>query len=206
MPRTGEEGFTAPEGARGMRPLARALVGPPSWLLLPSFTLTGLLLLYGASVPGGYFLSQVLGGLLALVLAIVWVTRFVMGLGVDGLSGLRRNWVRWAAPPVISVVVIGLIGVDAPLTARFRLSEASLERVAREVAAGGHPERDEQWVGLFHIGEIRQIEGGVSFTVKDAGLIYGEGFAWCPAGPPEPDGTNHYWHVHGPWYRLAQGF
>ncbi|MBB2909192.1 hypothetical protein FHS43_000438 [Streptosporangium becharense] len=210
-PHTGGGG--GPEKDRNLPPLTRVLVGPPGRWLLPGFALTGLMLLYGASVPGGYFLMQMFGGLLALVLAIVWMSRFVVGLlRADGRAGLRRHWVRWAVPPVISAAVIGLLSVDAPLTARFRLSEASLERVAREVAAGRHPERDEQWIGLFHVSAIHQHEAGASFLVKGAGFLNREGFTWSPAGKPDAnrdgygDGENYYRHIHGPWYRWTEGF
>ncbi|GAA2897025.1 hypothetical protein GCM10010517_62060 [Streptosporangium fragile] len=210
-PRADGEESGAPETDRKLPPLTRALVGPPGRWLLPGFALTGLLLLYGSSIPGGHFLAQLLGGSLVLILGCGWVSRFVVGLlRADGRSGLRRHWVRWAAAPAMVAAVAALIGAGAPMDARFALSEASMERLARAVSAGTHTGDGEGWVGLFPVSSVDRVEGGVSFTLEDVGFVTRHGFAWRPGGPPAYDDGNHddgdfvYRHIRGPWYEWTQ--
>ncbi|WP_336210938.1 hypothetical protein [Nonomuraea sp. LPB2021202275-12-8] len=84
------------------------------------------------------------------------------------------------------MVVIGLMHFDVPYTARFALSEASLESFARTVAARGGPESDSQWVGLYPLTSIERIEGGARFLVSHTGFLDQYGFAWIPQGAPPP--------------------
>ncbi|GAA3443763.1 hypothetical protein [Planomonospora venezuelensis] len=187
--------------------LTRALIGPPGLLLLPVCALTGLLLLYGVSVPGGYFGLLLLGGFAGLLLTVVWLPRFVVGLiREDGRPGLRRHWVRWAAAPVMAAAVIGLVAFDVPWTVRFAASEASLERVAKDVSAGAEPEGGTRWIGLVQVSSVTRADGGVAFRLADAGFLDSHGLVWSPEGAPQENAPSTYEHLDGPWYEWTEGW
>ncbi|MBG0827495.1 hypothetical protein HS041_06935 [Planomonospora sp. ID67723] len=187
--------------------LTRTLTGPPGWLLLPAAALTGLLLLYGVSVPGGYFGPTLLGGFAFLVLAIVWLPRFLVGLiRADGRPGLRRHWIRWAAAPAMAAAVAGLVHAGVPWQVRFALSEASMERLARAVSTGAEPGSGGRWAGLLPVSSVTKIGGGVSFQLDGAGFLDTHGLAWIPAGSPPEAPETSYEHLRGPWYEWREGW
>ncbi|MEV4114548.1 hypothetical protein [Nonomuraea sp. NPDC049695] len=183
--------------------LTRILIGPPGKVLLPLVALLALIILNYWSLPGGGSLSLMVTGLmLGLATVVVWTARFVVGLlRSDGRSGLRRHWVRWACAPVMGVAVVGIVFADLPFTARFALSESSLEQVARTVASGDEStEYDDQWAGLYPLTSIERIEGGARFLVSDTGFLDHYGFAWSPGGEPSDESHTGYTHIRGPWY------
>ncbi|MEZ0071075.1 hypothetical protein [Planotetraspora sp. GP83] len=182
--------------------LTRVLTGPPGRVLLPLVALAGLILLHDRSLPGGGPIAIFLLGLLiAFIAVIVWIPRFGVGLlRSDGRPGLLKHWARWAAAPVMGLAVAGLVHFDVPFTARFALSEASLERVARAVATGTEPESGDRWVGLYPVTSIERIEGGARFLVSDTGFLDQYGFAWSPKAPPTEESRTVYTHMDGPWY------
>ncbi|MFC4062311.1 hypothetical protein ACFOWE_28760 [Planomonospora corallina] len=198
----------APSPEPPLPALTRALTGPPGRWLLPATALAGLLTLYGASAPGGHLLTQAGGALALLALAVVWIPRFTVGLlRADGRPGLRRHWVRWAAAPLMVVAVSGLIALEVPFSARFALSEASLERFAREVSAGSEPgDGGDRRVGLYPIASVDRAGNAVLLEVADTGFLDRHGFAWSPSGaPPEGEGSSYsYVHLHGPWYEWRE--
>ncbi|WP_406317089.1 hypothetical protein OHA77_07765 [Streptosporangium sp. NBC_01639] len=204
------EGPSDSSTSRGQGPLlspfTRTLTGPPGRWLLPLVAFAGLVLLYGVSAPGGYFMETMFGGFLGLVLVIVWAPRFVVALcRADGRPGLRRHWTRWAAAPLMGVAVIGLVHFDVPYTARFALSETSLERYAQAVAAGTEPEIQEKTVGLFSLASIERTGTGARFRVRGTGFLSSYGFAWSPGGEPSGDYEGEYEHLRGHWYEWMEG-
>ena len=195
-----------PENATPPPPLpalTRILIGPPGKVLLPLVALLALIILNNSSLPGGGSFQLLLMGLgLAYGTIIVWVARFVVALfRSDGRSMLRRHWVRWAAAPVMAVAVIGSVYADLPFSARFALSESSLESLARTVASGPASTDDaDQWVGLYPLTSISRTEDGARFLVDGTGFLNQYGFAWSPKGPPAEESHTDYTHIQGPWY------
>ncbi|MFF4412372.1 hypothetical protein ACFYY8_07545 [Streptosporangium sp. NPDC001559] len=191
----------------GVRPLTRVLIGPPG---LPLISVTGLacvLLLYGASVPGGYFMTSIFGGLLAVGIAVVWAPRLLVGLvRADGRPGLRRYWARWAAIPLLGTVTAVLLTFDTSYAVRFALSEKSMEAIARELVAGGKTSADPGWAGLFQVSSVERQGGAVTFQLQDTGFLARYGLTWSPDGRPGVDSDAGYRHLTGPWYEWMERF
>ncbi|GAA3089985.1 hypothetical protein [Streptosporangium carneum] len=191
----------------GPSTLARVLTGPPGRLLIPSAAFAGLLLTYGDSVPGSYFMTQIVGALLALGVAVVWGPRFVVGLlRADGRPGLRRHWARWAAVPLVGATVFGLLWFDVPSSARFALSKASMEQIAQRIAAGKEPASERRWAGLYQVSSIERSDDGVIFYLEDAGFLDRYGFIWSPKARVYQDLETAYKHIEGPWYEWREWF
>ncbi len=189
--------------------LTRVLIGPPGWVLHSLVALAGLIILSNYSLPGGGdFIRLLLALSIALGTTIVWTARFGVGLlRSDGRPRLRERWLRWVTAPIMGVAVIGLTYFDVPSTARFALSESSLEDFARTVAA--QPEDAEigdTWVGLYPLTEIEPNEGGARFLVSGTGFLDHYGFAWSPKGPPPEESHTRYTHMDGPWYLWVSRF
>ncbi|MEV8630628.1 hypothetical protein AB0395_03135 [Streptosporangium sp. NPDC051023] len=116
------------------------LIGPPGRVLLPVTALAALLLLYGDSVPGGYFMTSILGVLLALGVAVVWTPRFLVGLfRADGRPGLYRHWPRWAVVPLAGVAVVALLSFPrhAGWCRRRGYARSRLPVAGHDVVVGG---------------------------------------------------------------------
>ncbi|MBT2233847.1 hypothetical protein [Nonomuraea sp. NEAU-A123] len=189
--------------------LTRVLIGPPGWVLHSLVALAGLIILNDYSLPGGGgFIGLLLGLAIALCTVIVWTARFGVGLlRSDGRPRLRRHWPRWLTAPIMGVAVIGLVYFDVPSTARFALSESSLEDFARTVASQAEEtEIGDTWVGLYPLTSIEPNEGGARFLVSGTGFLDQYGFAWSPKGPPPEESHTGYTHMDGPWYLWVSKF
>ncbi|WP_327084977.1 hypothetical protein OIE66_21670 [Nonomuraea sp. NBC_01738] len=179
-------------------PLARMLTGPPGAPLLGAAGVTALIVLNYASVPGGGNILVLLAALTAgSWVAIGWLARFAVGLArADGRGGIRGHWVRWAAAPVIGLIVAGLTWSDLAFQARFAASRPGLESYARSVEAGSE---FDGWAGLYPVSSPERLgTHGVRFLVDGSGFIDRYGFAYLPGGAVEESGD--YTHLDGPWY------
>lgn len=186
--------------------LTRVLIGPPGRWLIPVTALAGLLLMDAVSVPGGYFMTMILSVFTFLGVAVVWAPRLIVGLfRSDGRPGLRRHWLRWASVPLIGALTLGLVWPGVPYTARFALSESSMEHLAREIMAGREGESGGRWVGLFSMSSIQRADGAVLFSVRDTGFLDQYGFAWSPDGGPWLE-NGEYTHIKGAWYEWRESY
>ncbi|MFI7643993.1 hypothetical protein [Nonomuraea sp. NPDC049400] len=95
-----------------------------------------------------------------------------------------------------------LVKADAPLHARFALSEPSLERYARSVRSDNDSDR---WWGLYFVDDVEKIPGGARFMVTELTMDRKSyGFACIPDRGPDPEerGCEHF---KGPWYIWTDG-
>jgi len=156
------------------------------------------------SPPGGYFIIIVLGFWVWLVVGLTWLGRFIGNVAVQRPIGIR-GWTTWLVAPVIVLVSAGAIHQDIPLVLRFRISEPAMTRFAKHTLVeptGNPPDR----VGLYKVGRVEMLDGGVGFTVAGAGIVDESGFAYSPQGPPAEGGGNSYEHLGGDWYLWEQDF
>jgi hypothetical protein len=158
--------------------------------------LASLLTLVEVSTPGLSYWALVLA-LYWLALATAWLARvLVPGAG-------RRAWAPWMFVPLALVLgTVLLVKVDAPLHARFTLSEPSLERYARSVRTDYFSGR---WWGLYRVDDVEKIPGGARFMVTSVTMDWkSHGFAYIPDRAPDPE-EGRYEHFKGPWYIWTDG-
>ncbi|WP_344969480.1 hypothetical protein [Streptosporangium fragile] len=183
--------------------------GAPGIPLIGSLVVLGLLLLYTGSFPGIGPLWVLPALLVFFGLGVAWFVRLVRAL-VDpaGRSGVGRNLLRWAAPPLI-----GILALTLPLEeSRFALSAESFEKVARSAVAGSAdwkmgPGR----LGLFDVSWAARHGNTVRFALVGGGNgIHQHGVIWSPRGePPLPEEEEYepdVEHYYGPWYLWNENF
>ncbi|MFF3445317.1 hypothetical protein [Streptosporangium sp. NPDC002721] len=166
---------------------------PLALLFAGAIGLASLLTLFEASTPGLSCWALALA-LYWSALAITWAWMFGPG---------RRARAPWMLVPLTLVLgTVLLVTVDAPLHARFALSEPSLESHARSV-------RDDyvsgRWWGLYWVEDVEKIPGGARFMVTSLTMNWKSyGFAYSPDRAPAPE-EGGYEHFKGPWYIWTDG-
>ncbi|WP_433367378.1 hypothetical protein [Streptosporangium sp. CA-115845] len=165
---------------------------PLGLLFTGAVGLASLLTLFEVSTPGLSYWAFLLA-LYWLALAIAWAA--LLGKGARG----RAPWMF--VPLVLVLGTVLLVTVDAPLHARFALSESSLERYARSVR--DDDDGRDRWRGLYRVGYKEKIPGGAQFMVTSLTMNWKSyGFAYSPDRAPE---EGRYEHFKGPWYIWSDG-
>ncbi|GAA3673442.1 hypothetical protein GCM10022224_042090 [Nonomuraea antimicrobica] len=136
----------------------------------------------------------------ALALVPYWVA---LAVAWSWMLGPGRGWARWMFVPLALVLgTVLLVKVDAPLRARFALSESSLERHALSARSEYDSDR---WWGLYFVGDVEKIPGGARFMVTELTINWRwYGFAYLPGRAPAPE-EGSYEHFTGPWYIWSDG-
>lgn len=106
----------------------------------------------------------------------------------------------------VAILTAALLVAHAPFWMRFRASENAMTRFARQVIANPDTPLPSR-VGLYWIETVKTFDGGMGFSVKNAGFIDWGGFAYSPNGRP-PGGRKgfHVKHIDGPWYLWIEHF
>ncbi|MEO3892594.1 hypothetical protein [Nonomuraea sp. B5E05] len=161
---------------------------------------------WATSVPGGYLMWLALITNVWVFIGLMWLlTLGRMLFGREPSARLRREWPVWSLPPLIVLLVCGLVYVGAPLKARFALSRPALDGRSQAFSHGAPLPADDEWIGLFPVERAERIRGGVRFAIDGTGFFSTDGFAWSPEGePPEPEGEDLYEHWQGPWYLWSE--
>ncbi|MET9066375.1 hypothetical protein [Streptosporangium sandarakinum] len=189
----------------------RRLAGAPGPVLIGAQTVAGLLLLYAASSPGPGPLWTLPALLVFFTLGAAWFVRFaVMLLRRGSRPDLRRSPLRWAAPPLIAILVLALPGEVR--RSRFALSEESFEKAARSAMEGGPDWRmGPATLGSFDVSWAERHGSTVRFALAGGGDgVHEHGLIWSPRGePPLPEKEGYkpgVEHFQGPWYLWSEDF
>jgi hypothetical protein len=146
-----------------------------------------------------------------LILATVWLIRFVVAIRVNRGHMSPAIWARWLVIPLALGLVFGITRTDAVKDSRFDLSRGALDQMANDVMAGGSLDRG--WVGLYNVGTAERTANGFWLVIDDSGLGRW-GYAYSPDGEPKESETNYHplwtgaWfeHVDGPWWIFQQAW
>ena len=173
------------------------------WSPVAVVAVPAVLLLWGVSVPGGYFdvlvAALVAWSLVGLAWLVVAVS-CVVALPQPRRRHLRRLWPLLVVPIVFGVSWAVASG-DLIGRTTFSLHREELERLAaQELATDSFGYAD---VGLYSFESVYRAQGCVLYAVRDPGMAKSAGFAWCPGHVP----MNVEWvegHVFEPfdgdWY------
>jgi hypothetical protein len=186
------------------------------WPPVAVVVVPAVLLLWGVSVPGGYFDVLVAALLAWSLVGLAWLVG-----GVSYVAALprhrrrpRRLWPLLVVPTVFAASWTVASG-DLVGRATFAAHRSALRRSAEQAAA--NPSVGHRQVGLYSFESVGLGQGCVLFGVRDPGMAKVAGFAWCPGHVPanfddegivfEPfDGD---WYVflarHGSWQNRLHG-
>ena len=143
-----------------------------------------------------------------LLLATIWLVRFVLAMGQTNGHINAAHWARWLAVPLALGLVFGVTRTLFVRDARFDLSRGPLDQMAAEVIAGGSLDRG--WVGLYDVGTVERTANGFWFVIDNSG--FGRwGLAFSPEGEPKlseasdrPPQDARFEHLDGPWWIFTQ--
>lgn len=160
-----------------------ALFSPPGLVFHLVLVPIAASLLWALSGPGVVVGVWLVSSLLLAVAALVWVARAVgcWFLGRNGSTGTDRVW-RFAIAPVGCGLVVGLLILNAPLRARWQLSERAFDRAVAHIHDTGDVEayRD-RTVGSYPVIAARTSGRAVVFHDPN-GIAADSGFAYLPEG------------------------
>lgn len=138
--------------------------------------------------------------LVSLVVAVVWLFRFVHDLVTTRFAMPVGHWLRWLAIPLIFFVWSQVVQTDLPFDARLLVSRGPMDRAAAEVMAGSPIPRG--WIGLYPTEAVERTSNGMRFLIAESGFFDRVGFAYAPDGEPAgEDGTDVYEPLGGGWWR-----
>ena len=177
------------------------------------------LLLWGVSVPGGYFDVLVAALVAWSLVGLAWLV-----VGVSCVAVLPRPRRRHLGPlwpllvvPIVFAVSWTVASGDLVGRAMFSLHRSGLERLAAEDAARPDGMYSPWRVGLYSFEAVSRAQGCVMYAVSDPGMAASAGFAWCPGRVPMDDDSEKFdfepfdgeWYVfisrHGLWQDRFQG-
>jgi hypothetical protein len=155
------------------------------------------LMLYGVSVPGGYYDSLVAALWGWAIVGLAWV---VTGVARLADSPPLPRWGLWPLVVVPAVFAANWWVASGDLVgkAAFAHYRADLERLADQPPARAAPE-----VGPYSFSSVGRVRNCVLYYLRGPGMARASGFAWCPGGTPAQvnwsDGEV-YEPIDGDWY------
>lgn len=151
----------------------------PWWPVAASVVAVALLL-WGVSVPGGYY-GVVVSALLAwLAVGLAWL---VTGRSYLGALPERRfrQWWPLLVVPVLFVASVAVASGDLVGRAVFPLYRADLERWAADEAAAPDATPPPPWgVGIYSFESVGWQQGCMVYAIKNTAMAPYAGFAFCP--------------------------
>jgi hypothetical protein len=189
------------------------LDAPPGRVFHAVLAVSVLGCLWSRSVPGSALLEGLASAAALGLVALVWV-----GRGVGYLVARRRRRARRGAPwflvaPVVGALTLALVGIDAPLHARWALSRGAFEQVVETGTPSSPHVTGDGWqgveapdrIGLYRIPSVSRRGEAVIFWEAHGAFIDDAGFAYLPDGPdPALEAgwfeSPEFRHLGGPWY------
>ena len=190
---------------RELSALAKWVLGPIRWPL--SFLTWGAIAfsLWSARLPGGQFASS-RSLVILIALGMVWLIWPLVRI----LAAHRYGWptsllLRGQRQRILVGVMIAACAVAIlyrlPERDALAISRPAMQRLADELIASPTPYLPDRRVGLFMATRIRQIPGGMRFTVEEHNRAYRAGYAYMPKQDPKRLGSRRvYRYLGNGWF------
>ena len=157
-------------------------------------------------------------GVMLVISGLTWLGRML-----DQLDQVRRTRrfsrvdSRFWVPPLVLAAIVGSMAIHLPLTARFALERASLQRDHRRRRCTGRGQRHKGLPGrlpipsgLYMITDCATVPQGGYIFYDDLGtaMVDYAGFAYLPNGIPRAlDQSDfespEFVRIRGPWYSFT---
>lgn len=141
----------------------------------------------------------------AALIAVSWTLKTMLFLV------RRRVWSNWIlAVPLVVLTTGTLLVLDAPLQARWQLTQSDFAAAGDEIRSGTDRADFERRIGTYEVRHVRTHEDNIYFVIRDSGFLNDDGVAYLPDGEPatpDPVGEGvRVWHLRGPWYSFSAGW
>ncbi|MFI6803298.1 hypothetical protein [Streptosporangium canum] len=180
---------------------------PPGWRFFTAAAIAAFINLWWSSVPFPYAEGGVFGLFVWGPLVLYWLIRLSVAMVTGWRTLSMRRLLRWLPTPLIVLGVWGVIHLDGSFSARFALSQSSMEQYARSIIdGGGRTDPGCRWAGLYHVcghyaGEEEGAPPTAQLNVTDWPLGASRCFTWTPNGQPRPEDHEYgLRHLTGPWW------
>jgi hypothetical protein len=110
---------------------------------------------------------------------------------------LGGRW-RWYVTPLCLALLCTTAYSDWPLQLRFTLSRSAFEQAAEDYSAGRLRDTGPQWIGLFRVEEIGELEPGVPYFML--GYDWLDAVAFVDRAASTPSGARTPRKMSGTWY------
>jgi len=174
---------------RELGEVAKWVLGPVRWPvnLLSWGALT--FALWSARLPGGSVRAVAPLSILG-TLGLLWLLWPVVRVIAARRYGwphslLMRGQKQRIAVGLCLVLAAAVIVYRLPLRASVALSRPAMDQLARQTIASASPYGDDTWVGLFPATRVKQVPGGMRFTVEEKRRAYKSGFTYLPDVDPK---------------------
>jgi hypothetical protein len=101
-------------------------------------------------------------------------------------------------------ILLGAVAIvyGLPLRATLLISHPAMDRLAADTMQSKTPYLEDCWVGLFAATRVKQVPGGMRFTVEEHDRAYRAGFTYLPKVDPKRVGwsTKNYRYLGGGWW------
>jgi hypothetical protein len=191
---------------RELSATAKWVLGPVRWPVNLATWAALLFALWFARLPGGQIRSS--PALLILIgLGLLWLAWPVLRVMAARKYGwphslLMRGQKQRIAVGAALMLASAAIVFALPFRAAVAVSRPAMDRMAQQIVASVKPYGEDQWVGLYPARRIKQVPGGMRFTVEERNRAYKSGFTYLPKVDPKRVGwsNKNYRYLGGGWW------
>jgi hypothetical protein len=197
--------YNTPSARKPKWPWLIPFISVAGWIALIAAIACAALTLWAARLPDADLPTLLLGVLIGIVSAVLWLVCVILKIFVvrpRGASAVGRA-IRLTSVLIILSVTWVLLRAGVPRELMFRTSKPAMDLWARQVLASPGPLPASARIGSYDAYLIEPIPGGVKFSVEHAGFFRrGGGFAYSPGGPPPASGAadENFTPIRGGWY------
>lgn len=184
---------------RSVSSSSQGVVGVPwwrsPWPSAVAVVVPAVLLLWGVSVPGGYFPVLVAALVCWSLVALAWS---VAAVTCVARRVPRRQWLPLLVVPV--AFAAGWTVASGDLVGRATFAGHREQLLRRAELQGQQPSFGYERVGLYAFEAVYRQDGCVFFSVDDPAMAKESGFAWCADVVPDRSGERDFAPFDGAWY------
>jgi len=180
---------------------AQAWEPPGRWFYLSVLVL---LLVVAEASSRASWMPFFIAGTIGIIVAALWLFRFVPTLVHRRLRLSGRGWLQWAGIPAILLGTWMLFVSGLAFEVRLALSRAGMEEAASAILTDD--EASPGWIGLYPVDRIDRFDGGFRFLIWGSGFIDPLGFVYVVEGEPPIIGEDISQQIDANWWHWQESF
>jgi hypothetical protein len=191
---------------RELNEVAKWVLGPVRWPVNVLSWGALAFALWAARLPGGEVGASSSVIILA-ALGVLWLAWPVVRVMAAKRYGwphsllMRGQKQRVAVGLCLALATVAII-CRLPMRAALAISRPSMDLLAKQTMSAANPYGNDTWVGVFPATRVKQVPGGMRFTVEEKKRSYKAGFTYLPKVNPNRVGwsVKSYRYVGDGWW------